>query len=155
MADIGQHHVAQHGCVEFRPRDPRLSTKEISMSSVKFLYQRKSVLSALMLGSALMAGTAGASTMTATVSQILLLGGGVNLVYVYPAGGITGSPSCAAGSAYYSFSYTGTMGSAYLAALLAAQASGASVTLYGSSACTDQSISETLSYFSITANSGG
>jgi hypothetical protein len=124
------------------------------MNPVKFPYQRKSVLSALMLGSVLTASTALASTATATVYQVLLLGAGANLVYVYPTGGITGGPSCAAGAAYYSFSYTGTMGAAYLAGLLAAQASGATVTLYGTAACTVQSSSETLSYFSITAGGG-
>lgn len=110
----------------------------------------KSVLSVLMLGSALTATTAVASTTTATVSQVLLLDG-PNLVYVYPAGGIAGGPSCAAGqgAAYYSFSYTRTMGPAYLAALLTAQASGATVVLFGTSACTDQSVSETLNYFII------
>jgi len=113
--------------------------------------KRKNILAVLVLSAVSLSTTARATVTVATVSQILVLGGGANLVYVYPTGGITGGPSCAAGqgAAYYSFSYTTTMGPAYLAALLAAKASGASVTLYGANACTDQSISETLSYFAI------
>ena len=119
------------------------------MNPVKFLCGRKYLLSALMLSATLTASSAVATTTTATISQVLLLSS-VNLVYVYPTGGLSPtSPSCAAGTAYYSFSYTRTMGPAYLAGLLAAQASGASVTLYGTAGCTDQNVSETLAYFSI------
>ena len=113
--------------------------------------KRKKILAGLALSVVFLSTTAGATTTVATVSQILLLGAGANLVYVYPTGGIAGGPSCAAGqgAAYYSFSYTRTMGPAYLAALLTAQASGATVVLFGTSACTDQSVSETLNYFII------
>jgi hypothetical protein len=42
-----------------------------------------------------------------------------------------------------------TRASAYLAALLAAQARGAVVEIWGTGACTDQSTSETLDYFGV------
>jgi hypothetical protein len=77
--------------------------------------------SLLALVASLYAPSIFASTTTSTVSQILL-DSGSNLVYVYPAGGIPGVPACGAGEPYYSFSFTRSMASAYLAGLLSAQA---------------------------------
>lgn len=92
----------------------------------------------------LMAGSASAGTTTAAIQSIRLVGSG-NLVYVYPSGGVQGSPSCqsAAGS-YYSFSMTRPMAKEYLAALLAAHARGTPVTLVGTGTCQDEPTSETL-----------
>jgi hypothetical protein len=102
----------------------------------------------LSLGAILTSSLAQASLTTATIAQVLVWSSG-NLVYVYPIGGIAGSPACGATLPYYSFSYSRPMASAYLAALLAAQASGATVTIWGTGACTDQSTSETLDYLRI------
>jgi hypothetical protein len=73
-----------------------------------------------------------ASTTTSTVAEILL-DSALDIVCVYPAGGIPGVPARGAGQPYYSFSFARTMANAYLAGLLSAQARGASVTFYGSS----------------------
>jgi len=109
---------------------------------------RRIGLGVLFLGAQLMTSYAAASTTVAKVSNILVFSRG-NLVYVYPVGGITGKISCdGVGGTYYSFSYSRPMASAYLAALLAAKASGTNVTFSGTGACTDQSVSETLDYFS-------
>ncbi|MEA3175057.1 MAG: hypothetical protein QOF42_2468 [Gammaproteobacteria bacterium] len=100
------------------------------------------------LGSQLPTSIAEASQTTATVATVLVWSSG-NLVYVYPTVSITGVPACGAAMPYYSFSYSRPMASAYLAALLSAQARGSTITIYGTGTCTDQSISETLDYFSI------
>ena len=100
------------------------------------------------LGVILTASFAQASGTTATITQVLVWSAG-NLVYVYPTGGLAGPPACGASLPYYSFSYSRPMASAYLAALLSAQARGAIVEIWGTGACTDQSTSETLDYFSI------
>jgi hypothetical protein len=102
----------------------------------------------LTVGAFLTTSFAHASLTTATISQVLVWSAG-NLVYVYPMGGIAGPPPCGASLPYYSFSYSRPMASAYLAALLAAQARGALVEIWGTGTCTDQSTSETLDYFSV------
>jgi hypothetical protein len=119
----------------------------MEMKSFK-LCRRAAAVFALSLGGILAASLAQASLTTATVSQVLVWSAG-NLVYVYPTGGMTGPPACGAALPYYSFSYSRPMASAYLAALLAAQARGATVEIWGAGACTDQATSETLDYFSV------
>ena len=92
---------------------------------------------------------AGASALTARIQSILIFEGG-NLVYVYPVGGVVGAPPCHGSNGnYYSFSLNRPRAKEYLAGLLAAQAQGAQVTFWGTNTCTDQSVSETLSYFSV------
>jgi hypothetical protein len=113
--------------------------------------ERLATLLIVMLGGILLVAPAGASTTTATVAQVLLIKDG-KLVFVYPTGGIHDPATCATGGggAYYSFSYSGAAASTYLASLLAARASGATVTFYGSNSCTAQpNSSETLSTFSV------
>jgi hypothetical protein len=117
------------------------------MKSMK-LSRRARVLIALFFGGILSASFVQASGTSATIAQVLVWGPG-NLVYVYPTGGINGPPACGAALAYYSFSYSRPMASAYLAALLAAQARGATVEFWGAGQCTDQSTSETLDYFRV------
>jgi hypothetical protein len=105
----------------------------------------------VMSGGASVVAPAAASTTTATIAQVVLIKDG-KLVFVYPTGGIHDPATCAAGGggSYYSFSYSGAAASTYLATLLAARASGATVTFYGSNSCTAQSnVSETLSTFSV------
>ncbi len=90
-----------------------------------------------------------ASTMTSTISSILIFGDGP-LVYVYPTNALVGVPACAGSNGpYYSFLLTRPYAKEYLAGLLAAQARGANVTFFGYGDCRDQSVSETLAYFSV------
>ena len=99
----------------------------------------------LLLSSAAISGT----TTSSTISSILLYEGGM-LVYVYPTNGVANPPAChGANGDYYSFASTRPMAKEYLTALLAAQARGATVDLYGSASCDDQSVSETLRYFTV------
>ena len=111
------------------------------------MFKRMILCMALILGSVL--NTVWAGTTLATIDSILLFDGG-NLVYVYPTGGVMDAPACHGSNGnYYSFSTSRSMAKEYLAALLAAQARGASVTFRGKGACLDQSVSETLDYFSV------
>jgi hypothetical protein len=90
-----------------------------------------------------------ASSMSARIERILIFEGG-NLVYVYPVGGVVNPPAChGANGSYYSFSLNRPRAKEYLAGMLAAQAQGATVAFYGTGTCDDQSVSETLAYFSI------
>jgi len=98
-----------------------------------------------------LASAASASTTSARIANILIYDGG-NMVYVYPAGGILNAPGChGANGNYYSFSMSRPLAREYLAGLLAAQAQGATVSFYGTNTCADQSVSETLAYFSISS----
>jgi hypothetical protein len=96
----------------------------------------------------MMSSAASASAVTARIERILIYEGG-DLVYVWPVGGIQNLPPCASNGSYYSFSLARPRAKEYLAAMLAAQAQGANVAFYGTGTCTDQSVSETLAYFSI------
>ena len=105
-------------------------------------------IAACLIGLAL-SHAAFASSMTARIERILIFEGG-HLVYVYPVGGVVNPPGChGANGNYYSFSLNRPRAKEYLAGLLSAQAQGATVAFYGTGTCEDQSISETLSYFSI------
>jgi hypothetical protein len=87
--------------------------------------------------------------MSARIERILIFEGG-NLVYVYPVGGVVNPPAChGSNGSYYSFSLNRPRAKEYLAGMLAAQAQGATVSFYGTGTCEDQSVSETLAYFSI------
>jgi hypothetical protein len=90
-----------------------------------------------------------AGATNAKIQSVLIWEDG-GLVYVYPAGGVSNPPACHGSNGnYYSFSLVRRYAREYLAGLLAAQASGATVTFYGTGICVDQSVSETLSYYSI------
>jgi hypothetical protein len=93
-----------------------------------------------------------AGTTSARIDRILIFEGG-NLVYVYPVGGVANPPACHGSNGnYYSFSLNRPRAKEYLAGLLSAQAQGATVAFYGTGTCDDQSVSETLSYFSIASS---
>jgi hypothetical protein len=86
---------------------------------------------------------------TDTISRVLLWEVG-NLIYVYPTNGVKNPPACHGNNGnYYSFSMARPMAKSYLAALLAAQAAGNAVDFYGMGTCRDQSVSETLDYFTV------
>ena len=71
-------------------------------------------------------------------------------MYVYPVGGVLNPPGChGSNGSYYSFSLARPRAKEYLAGLLVAQSQGATVSFYGTGTCTDQSVSETLAYYSI------
>lgn len=98
---------------------------------------------------AVMAAPAHAGHTKSTIDKILLYESAM-LVYVYPANGVTDPPAChGVNGDYYSFSMSRPMAKEYLAALLAAQARGATVSFTGADACMDQNYSETLRYFYI------
>ena len=101
------------------------------------------------LAAAAFAPLAQAGQFTAKIAAILLYEDG-NLVYVYPEGGVRSPPAChGANGDYTSFSMTRPRAKEYLAALLLAQAAGKSVTFHTRGSCFDQSMSETLQYFTI------
>jgi hypothetical protein len=73
-----------------------------------------------------------------------------NLVYVYPVGGVKSPPAChGANGDYTSFSMTRPRAKEYLAALLLAHAAGKTVNFWTAGGCLDQSVSDTLRYFSL------
>ena len=73
------------------------------------------------------------------------------LVYVYPATSISGAPGCVTDATYYSFSQSRPAAKQFLSALLTAMAQDSSVDFWGTGACTDQSYTETLSFFKVAA----
>ena len=95
-----------------------------------------------------------AGTTTAQISRILIYeASGQGMVYIYPVGGVNNPPACHGSNGdYYSFAMTRLLAKEYYAMALAAQASGATVNLYGWGTCTDQSVSETLRYLSVNSN---
>jgi hypothetical protein len=82
----------------------------------------------------------------ASIQQILIHD---SWVYVYPTVPIPNRPACAGSNNYYSFSMTRSRAKEFLAGLLAAQVQKATINIWGTGLCTDQSTSETLSYFLI------
>jgi hypothetical protein len=98
---------------------------------------------------ALFPHAASAGATSARIERILIYEGG-NLVYIYPVGGVSNAPAChGANGNYYSYSLNRPRAKEYLAGLLAAQAQGATVVFQGTGTCEDQSVSETLMWFSI------
>jgi len=90
-----------------------------------------------------------AGVTAARIKSILLYEDG-DLVYVYPEGGVTSPPTCHGSNGdYMSFKMSRPRAREYLAALLAAQLAGKTVTFYTAGACLDQSVSDTLRYFTI------
>lgn len=101
------------------------------------------------LAASFLAGTASASSFTATIDSILLYEDG-NIVYVYPKGGVVAPPACHGSNGdYTSFSMNRPRAKEYLAALLMAHATGKSVTFRTAGACVDQGASDTLRYFTV------
>lgn len=101
----------------------------------------------MVLAVLLWSGVSVAGQTTAKVAQILLYEGGM-LVYVYPVGGVVGAPAChGSNGSYYSFSMTRPMAKEYLALLTTAYVRGSTVLFVGTGTCSDQSVSESLSYF--------
>ena len=86
---------------------------------------------------------------TAKISNILFYEGG-DLIYVYLEGGTQSKPACAGGNGdYLSFSMKRPRAKEYLAGLMMAFSTGKSVTFTTYGACVDQSVSDTIVYFSV------
>lgn len=114
------------------------------MASIKILLSTFVGLAAMALS-----GPAAAGTFDAKIKAILLYDDG-NLVYVYPEGGVVNPPACHGSNGnYLSFSMSRNMAKQYLSALMAAQLAGKTVTFTTTGTCRDQSVSETLNYFTV------
>ena len=111
--------------------------------------RRKGLIASAVLALLPLAAAQAGST-TAPIDKIRMISA-LNIVYVYPAGGIASPASCqtAGGQAYYSFSMARPMAKEYFAALLAAHARGTPVALVGTGTCQDESVSETLDSISL------
>ena len=96
-------------------------------------------------------GESWAGTTTAKIQSVLIYDGvSPGLVYVYPVGGVSNAPACHGSNGdYYSFAMNRPLAKEYYAMVLAAQATGATVKFYGTGACDDQWMSETLSYMRV------
>lgn len=115
---------------------------------IKYAQPAMALVGTLLAG-VLYSTPATAGNFTARISSILLYEDG-NLVYIYPQGGVQSPPACHGSNGdYTSFSMNRPRAREYLAALLMAHASGKTVTFRTAGACTDQSVSDTLRYFTI------
>lgn len=86
---------------------------------------------------------------TAKIDKILMYEGG-NLVYIYPAGGVQNPPACHGSNGdYLSFRMDRPMAKEYLSVLMMAFAASKTVSFNTEGACVDQSVSDTIRYFSV------
>ncbi len=112
----------------------------------------KNLKFSFLLAIGLIASNVMASTFTAKIKEILVYSDG-NLVYVYPEGGVRSPPTChGLNGDYTSFLMSRNMAKEYLSTLLAAQLAGKTVQFTTAGTCTDQSVSDTLRYFSVLTN---
>ena len=86
---------------------------------------------------------------TAKIDKILMYEGG-NLVYIYPVGGVQNKPACHGSNGdYLSFSMARPMAKEYLSMLMMAFAMQKTVTFRTYRNCVDQSVSDTVMYFTV------
>ena len=86
---------------------------------------------------------------TAKIQKFLVYETG-NIIYIYPEGGVKNAPDCHGSNGdYISYKMTRPMAKEYYSALLAAFSAGKTVEFRIENNCIDQSISATLSYFTI------
>jgi hypothetical protein len=78
---------------------------------------------------------AGAGNVTGTVSHVLVRQSD-GLTYFYIAGTATGKPSCATNTYWIVMNENSTAGKGILALMMAGQASGKTVSIYGNNTCT-------------------
>lgn len=99
----------------------------------------------------LFGASASAGTTTAVISQILLYEDG-DLAYVYPEGGVKYPPSCHGSNGnYMSFKLSRPRAEQYLQLLTTAMIEKKTVELVTAGSCNDQSVSDTLRYFTVLA----
>ena len=102
------------------------------------------------LGACLLTSLPASAGATASKIAHILIVDSSKYVYVYPVGGVSNPPTCHGSNGdYYSFSLDRPFAREYYAGLLAAMMAGSNVTMWGSGACTDQNVSETLRYFRV------
>ena len=90
---------------------------------------------------------------TAKIDKILMYEQGGNLVYIYPVGGVTNPPKCHGSNGdYLTFKMDRPMAKEYLSVLMMAFAAQKTVVFRTASACVDQSVSETILYFTVLSN---
>ena len=86
---------------------------------------------------------------TAKIDKILMYEGG-NLVYIYPVGGVQNKPDCHGSNGYYlSFSMARPMAKDYLSVLMMAFAMQKTVSFRTYRDCVDQSVSDTVMWFTV------
>ena len=86
---------------------------------------------------------------TAKIDKILMYEGG-NLVYIYPVGGVQNKPACHGSNGdYLSFSMARPMAKEYLSVLMMAFAMQKTVFFRTYRDCVDQSVSDTVMYFTV------
>ena len=113
------------------------------MSTTKFIKQLTIFLGIFLYSQFSLSDTA------AKITQILMFEGG-NIVYIYPEGGVRNPPPCHGSNGdYLSFSMGRPMAKEYLSVLMMAFAANKTVSFRTEGACIDQSISETIRYFSV------
>lgn len=89
---------------------------------------------------------------TAKIDRILFYED-ASLIYIYPEGGIPDAPACHGSNGdYISYSTKRPMAKEYISALLSAMHAKKRVGFRIANACTDQSVSVTLMYFTIYAD---
>lgn len=112
------------------------------MKKIKF-----ALLSAILFFAS--ATPASAAYFTAKISGLLFYEQG-DLIYIYVVGGTQGRPACAGSNGdYISFSMKRPRANQYLAGLMMAYTSGKNVIFQTHGTCTDQSVSDTLTYFTV------
>ena len=86
---------------------------------------------------------------TAKISSILMYEQG-NIVYIYPEGGVQNRPACHGSNGdYLSFSMSRPMAKEYLSVLMMAFAAQKTVFFRTYRDCVDQSVSDTVMYFTV------
>ena len=106
----------------------------------------RAILVAMLLS---MGSSAIAADFQARISSILFYEGG-DLIYIYFEGGTRDRPACSGSNGdYISFSMKRPRAKEYLAGLMFAFGAGKPVSVRTAGACVDQSVSDTLTYFSI------
>ncbi|QDO86845.1 hypothetical protein FM037_24655 [Shewanella psychropiezotolerans] len=86
---------------------------------------------------------------TAKIAQILMYEQG-NIIYIYPEGGVNNPPACHGSNGdYLSYKMDRPMAKEYLSMLMLAFAAQKVVSFRTAGACVDQSVSETILYFTV------
>lgn len=112
--------------------------------ALKHIVRTTLIAALLTLGSSATAGG-----FTARISSILFYEQG-DLIYIYVEGGTQGKPACAGSNGdYLSFSMKRPRAKEYLAGLMFAYGAGKPVTFRTEGACIDQTVSDTLTYFTV------
>lgn len=109
----------------------------------------KLALSVAMLMGAAGPACADPATFTARITNLLFFEQG-DLVYIYVEGGTRDRPACAGSNGdYISFKMSRPRAKEYIAGLMMAFAAGKTVSFRTEGACIDQSVSDTLTYFTV------